>query len=157
MFQPRSGTDPSLGSIANVTSYLFPYQLFNCFWIIALHPLCTDPPPIHHPYTELHRSLNPSLLLFRSWTVFTPEHTSNPSGLHRLYLRSLFCWPQPATQVPVGPCSPAPQACFFCLSPHTAALEVATVPVNPCGFFLLGSILTPPFPEPPPMLGWLFG
>ena len=45
MFQPRSGTDTSLGSVAIVMSYLkTPSHRSIFLWIRPLHPPCTDPP-----------------------------------------------------------------------------------------------------------------
>ena len=51
MFQPWSGTDPSLGSVANVTSYLYPSHCFNCFLDLypspSVYRLPPHPPPLY--------------------------------------------------------------------------------------------------------------
>ena len=61
MLQPLSGTAPSLGSVTNVMSYLFPYYRSNCFMDLPCHPSFPYSLPIRHPKTELHRSFHPIL------------------------------------------------------------------------------------------------
>ena len=61
MFQPRSGTAPSLGSVAKVTSHLNPAPSFNCFRDIFLSPSLAFLPP---PYATLRLSCT---------AIFTPD------------------------------------------------------------------------------------
>ena len=49
MFQPRSGTATSLGSVANVTSYLSLIHHSTVLWILTLQPPCPDSLPIRYP------------------------------------------------------------------------------------------------------------
>ena len=136
MFQPQSGTAPILGSIANVTSLLsLPHlQLFYVYLPF------TCPVPTYPLSTTLRLS---------DTTIFAPDYSpsilvldllvtqeSNPSGLHRPYLRSLSCCHQPAPQVPLIPCSPAPRSHFFHLFPRPVA------PLSPPSKFL-ASLLNP--------------
>ena len=45
LFQPWLRTDPSLGSAANVTSYLSLPTVLTVFWIFPRHPPCPYSPP----------------------------------------------------------------------------------------------------------------
>ena len=131
MFQPRSGTANSLYSVANIMSYISPSHRSTVFWILSLHPPCPDPPPIRHPLTELNRSLHP---------IFHSRSGIRPPGQTSFH----YCWPPPpvlqslscrlisAPQVPVAPCSFAPQSHFCRLFP------LLVVPL-----FLTSTSLTP--------------
>ena len=121
MFQPWSVNDTSLGSVTNVNVLSYnpvPPSLFSGYFPFILHVL--TPIPIIHPDTELRRSFVPNFPpSFRSGTAWPNKLTSRrppPSVLHLL-----SCRPLPATQVPVIPWIPAPQARFFCLVPCPVA------------------------------------
>ena len=101
LFQPWSGTDPSLGSVANITSYINVAPPLNSLLNLFPSPsVSLIPPP---PYWF--------------WIAFPLGQVCTPAVLHHLSLHSLSCRPWPDPQVPLIPYSPTPRACFCCLSP----------------------------------------
>ena len=112
------------------------------------------PLPILHLETEMHCSFAPNFPPpFRSWTAWSnklPSCWPPPPVLHFLYCLTSTCYP--------GPCCTL-QPCVTSLflpslppsgPPPFAVLNVASAPVNPCGFSLLGHVLPPPVIDPPP-------
>ena len=99
LFQPWSGPAPSLGSAANVTSYLSLPTVSTIFWIFPCHPPCPYSPP------------SATLILIRTALSVPYSHPSLPVFYH------LFTWtsiqflrpplPVPALAVmPPSTCSP---------------------------------------------------
>ena len=123
MFQPCSGTAPSLGSVTNVTSYFSPSHRSTVFFFnFPLHPSWPDSPPpsatLRLICTNLFTRLSP---FFQYWDVFPHGQGSTPAGLPRLSLQFLSCRPQPSPQVHIFPCSHAPRARFCRLFPRPVA------------------------------------
>ena len=83
ILQTWSGTVPSLGPylVLCLTNPTPPLSTFT--WILSLHPPCPYIPPcIHHPDTELHRSLCTILISFflvlESLSTWTCVHSRQP-------------------------------------------------------------------------------
>ena len=126
------------------------------FWILPLHPTCTDPPshplprdsaaPLSAPYCP------PS---FRSWIACPNKLPSCRPPPPVLQL--LSCCPRHAPQVPVVPSSPVPRACFyrlvpcsiFTLSLPSTSLAPLSTPVG--SLFLVTSFLCQ-FSNYPPLV-----
>ena len=110
MFQPWLGIATILGSVDIVTSYLNTPSHHSIFsGSIPFILRVPTPPSIRHPDTELHHSSHP---IYHPHYVLGPpvqtsvhSHRPPPPVLHSLYFR-----PQPAPQVPIGPCSTAPRS-----------------------------------------------
>ena len=119
MFQPRLGTAPSLGSVANVASYLSPYHHFNFFLIfpVTLRVLTTSPSAtLRLSCTAI---LHPILLLLPvldrlpTWTRFHSRRPPPPVSAIAVFPLSTFspgpCRPlQPRALVPRGVVPPVP-------------------------------------------------
>ena len=161
VFEPNSGTDPNLGSVANVTSKLKPAPLLSTvFWIfIYPSPYVFLPPPLSATFglsytSVLHYII---LLLFRSWISCPPVQTSTPISPQHPSLRSLSSHPLHApqhTSLPLKPratCLFLPPLSLSICSPFVA-LNVSSIPVDPCGCYFLGSVLPPPLTQTTPLL-----
>ena len=154
MFQPLSGTGPSLGFITNVTSYLSPPHHFNCFMDLSLSPsvslLPNHPPPLDLDSPLFFHLLLPPLPVLDFLSTWTSVHSHRPP----LPVPSLAVLP-PLTYYP-GSCRPLrPRAVSLFLIPLPlssrplfAALNISSIPVDPCGCYLLGSVLLHPVLEP---------
>ena len=155
MFQPRSGTATSLGSIAIVASYLIPVPQFDCFLGLSPSPsvsqLPLPPATLWRSFTALctrFSALVPVLKLLAKQapipTVLRRPSCTNCLAAFGLLPRSLSV-PVASRREPVSVASsPIWSSSFF-------ALDVdSNSPVNPCGLSLLICVLPPPFIELPP-------
>ena len=157
MFQPRLETAPSLGYVAHVNVLFYtPSHCLTVLWIHPLHPPWTDTPS-HLPPQDLFAPFfapycTPSFRYWISWPNKLPPGRPPPPVLQLLY-----CRPQPAPQVPVGACIPAPQSRFFRIfpcklsplsMPSTLLVPLSTRVGSP---FLVTSFLCN-FLKPPPVL-----
>ena len=126
---------------------------FKCFMDHPCHPVCPDSLPIRHPLNELHRYLQPilpPLLVLERLNTWTSIHYRRPPLTAPTI--SVF---KPSTCSP-GPCRPLhPRAAIPFRPPLPPSglppfsdLDVTSVPSNPCGFAIIGSVLPPPFLEP---------
>ena len=142
----------NLGSVVNVTYCLSPSHCFRCFLYHPCHLPWPDSLPICPPLTELHRSLHPiisPLTVLDRLSTWTSAHSWSPPLPippftvlpYSTFLGSLLT-PASLQCEPVSAATPP-----FCRPPFSA-LGVSSVPVNPCDFSLLGSVLPPPSLKP---------
>ena len=136
MLQLLSVTAPSLGSVANVTSYLSLPHHFNCFMDLSLSPSVSLLTP-HRPPLDLEAPLLlhprfaplPFLSQLSNWTIV---HSRQPPPT----VPALAVFP-PLTCSP-GPCWP--------LQPHAASPFLTPLPLSSRPLFLrtilLASLLT---------------
>ena len=110
VLQPRSGTDPKLGSVTKVTSKLNPAPyLSTIFWIFSfLSPSMSLLPP-HPPPLDWHTPLFCSLLSPFSSSLGSPAHLDN---------------------LPLPPASAA-RPCAFCLATLDQIPSVTLFPWSP--------------------------
>ena len=158
LLQPRSRTTLSLGFVVNIMFYLNSTPSFNCLLDIFLPSFVPWPPPPSATLriictafsTPNYPSSIPVLDSMSTWAGIHSRRTPTP------VLLSLSCRPQPAPQVPLGPCSPVPWEFFLPpLSPFfrfpSVSLDVASVRDNPWWCSHLGSaFLRHVLDSPPP-------
>ena len=123
MFQPRSRTSLSLGSVTNVTSYLSPPHHFNCFLGLSPLPSAYLPPP-------------PTATLKLSYTaLFTPNFHPYISVLYRLSTWTIVHSHRPTPPVPelyVLPLSTCPPGTSHTLHPHPSSPFLLPPPPSVC-------------------------
>ena len=130
-----------------------PVPPFKYFLYHPCHTPCPKSLPIFHPLTELPRYFHPIipplpvLDLLSTWTSIHSRRLTMPVPVIAV-LPPSTCYPCPCR--PLHPRTAIPFLTPLPLSgcPPITALDVASVPVNPCGFALLGYFLPPPFLEP---------
>ena len=112
------------------------------------HPPCNESLPICHPLNDLHRSLHPiipPLTVLDRLSTWKIVHSQRPTLLVPVLavLPSSTCSPGPCRLLQPRTVRPFLMPLPLSGRPPFSALDVASIPVNPCGLALIGYTLSP--------------